>query len=39
MAAMTDDQIIDPCQLQYYLTSGEFNGEEGMENLRAALKE
>jgi hypothetical protein len=39
MAAMTDGQIMDPSQLQYYLTSGEFNGNEGMENLRSAVKE
>ena len=39
MAAMAEGQILDPSQLQYYLTSGEFNAEEGMENLRAALKE
>jgi hypothetical protein len=39
MAAMVEGQILDPSQLQYYLTSGEVNRDEGMENLRSALKE
>jgi hypothetical protein len=39
MAAMAESQIIDPSQLQFYLTGGEFNGEEAMENLCVSLKQ